>query len=220
MKNFTLLIVVLISANVIGQQNNVWSVYDGTDIIPRLEIPNNESEHYTFKGSPYYEDDFVECIAKNENGQSEKVLVRYNLVADALHLKKDKGSEAVFEMPIARDVVFELDEYNYVAKVEGGKIPGETNYFAEFYRDDNSHLIGIPGLKLIEGNIEGHQNDYYKNGKFEVRMDYYISLDNGDYELLDLNGTTKKKYAKAMSMVSFLEKNKNVTEASLSSFLE
>ena len=220
MKNFIFLLAVLISANVIGQQNNVWSVYDGTDIIPRLEVPNNDRAFFTFEGSPYYEKDFVYSVAVNDKGASEKVLVRYNIVADALHLKKDKGSKEILEMPIARDVVFALDDYKYIARVDGDKIPGETNYFAEFYKDDHSHFIGIPGLKLIEGNIRGHQNDYYKNGKFEVRMDYYISLDNGDYKLLDLKGTTKKKFEEALSMVNFLDKNKNVTEASLYSFLE
>ncbi|MDR5590463.1 hypothetical protein [Christiangramia sp. SM2212] len=220
MKNFTILIALLISANVISQQNNVWSVYDGTDIIPRLEIPSNESEYYTYKGSPYFEKDFVESIAVNDKGQSEKVLVRYNLVSDALHIKKDKASNEVLEMPIARDVVFKVNDYQYKVTAEGDNIPGSTNYYAEFYNDDNLHLIGIPGLNLIEGNIEGHQNDYYKNGKFEVRMDYYISLDNGKYELLDLKGSSKKKYAKTLAMVDFLDKNKNITEAEINNFLE
>lgn len=220
MKNLTILIALFISANVMSQEANVWSVYDGTDIIPRVDIPNNDSEYYTFKGSPYYEKDFIEGVAVNDKGQSEKILMRYNIVADALYLKKDKRSNEVLEMPIARDIVFKVSDYQYVPTVEGDMIPGNTNYYAEFYKEKNIHLIGIPGLKLNEGNIKGHQNDYYKNGTFKVGMDYYISIDNGDYELLELKGSNKKKYEKALAMVDLIDKNENFTESDLNSFLK
>lgn len=220
MKYFTILIAFLISANVIGQQSNNWSVYSGTDIIPPVEIPNSDREFFTFEGSPYYEKDFVNAIAMNDKGESEQVLVRYNIVADALHLKKDKSSKEVLEMPIVRDVAFELDGYRYIPTAIDDNIPGATNYYAEFYKNKNVHLIGIPGLKLNEGNIKGHQNNYYENGTFEVGMDYYISIDNGNYELLELKGSNKKKFGKALAVVDFLKESKNVSMTEFDSFLQ
>lgn len=57
-----------------------------------------------------------------------------------------------------------------------------SNYYADFYKGSKSHFIGIPKLDLNskEKAKTGYQDDIPAN--FQVAMQYYLSVDGGDFE--------------------------------------
>ncbi|MDR5590464.1 hypothetical protein [Christiangramia sp. SM2212] len=139
-----------------------------------------EPESYT--GSPFYEEEFVQGVVRNSEGQSQNLLMRYNAVQDVVVLKLRPQSSKLFLLPPVSDIFYEMGDYTYMLNDPDLNIPASTNYYASFYKGSKSHFIGVPRLDLnskVKAKT-GYEDDIPAN--FKVEMKYYLSINGGDFE--------------------------------------
>lgn len=145
-------------------------------------ITYNPVEPESYTGSPFYEKEFVQGVVKNSQGESQNLFMRYNAVQDVVVLKLTPQSTKLFLLPQVSDIYYEIGDYTYTLNNPDLDIPANSNYYADFYKGSKSHFIGIPKLDLNskEKAKTGYQDDIPAN--FQVAMQYYLSVDGGDFE--------------------------------------
>lgn len=147
-----------------------------------------EPEKYT--GSPFYEKEFVQGVVKNGDGDSQYLMMRYNALQDVVVLKLRPQSTELFLLPPVTDIMYEMEDYTYMLNDSVSNLPASTKYYANFFKGERSHLIGVPTLNLNskEKAKTGYQDDIPAN--FQVDMEYYLSVNGGEFE--KINFRTKR----------------------------
>lgn len=142
-----------------------------------------EPENYI--GSPFYEKKFVQGLVRNSDGDSQYLMMRYNALQDVVVLKLRPQSTKLFLLPPVTDIIYETEDYTYMLNDSDSNLPASTKYYANFYKGEKSHFIGVPKLDLNskEKAKTGYQDDIPAN--FQVDMEYYLSVNGREFKKIN-----------------------------------
>lgn len=175
-----------------------------------MQILTLEKTPMGYTGSPYVENDYTQGVIVDENGKSQPAYLRYNTVEDVVEIKINKGEKETFVLPKIKNLTYKLNGYTYVLDnkqtTDGERLEG---YFIQYHDGDKVKFYGrpLPDVTEAQQARTGYGKD--KPAHLGVKMEYYISNENGVLQNVKLKEKDlKKALPSSNALDSYLSDNK------------
>ncbi len=171
---------------------------------------DNSPDKYT--GSPYYEDDFIPGTIIDEKGRTQAASLRYNALDQTVEIKLEGQGDKVVTLPKVSSLTYSLDGYTYFIdnlNTDKGYI---NSYFARYYDGEEVSFIGHPYVDVAPGREANNGYEKAKAPRIRVIMDYFIQVNDGQYQEVRLKEKDFAKIFKSDRMEKYMDDHKIKSE--------
>ncbi|WGK66069.1 hypothetical protein [Croceiramulus getboli] len=210
---FTLLLLTsnLLLAQNLGNNANVTNDYLG--LRDNLKNLPADARSETIKGSPYFENQFIQGMILSQEREPQKALMRYNAIKDQVEIKIDPKEEEVYVLPRYDTYSFAFPDYTYTLGNYTTEDEVLLGYIAEI-ADTNDLLF----LAKMQGSIRPGRTAETSYGRnipptYLVERNYYFGYKEDTLEKVKLkNRYFRNFFEEVPFMLEYLDERRITTE--------